>query len=550
MVGVGVEAPICLKEVLPMHKLRRLAAVGAALALLIPLAPGTAQAVTPTTSAVERGRVDRVPTPKLNWRDCEFVQCATVRLPLDYDQPDGETVDIAVTRIPARDPARRIGSLFLNPGGPGGSGAQFPIRAREWMGSEVLDRFDLIGMDPRGTNGSTTTRCFPTVRRLDRVAGTLIGMSFPVTGREESRFVSAARELARGCSGFGRRLASSISTAEVARDMDVLRRAVGDRQLTFLGFSYGTYLGQVYANMFPDRVRAIAIDGVIDPTEWVGTARTAGTPMSVRMDSTAATSAALQEVLRRCERAAEVCGVPDPRGTFARVAAALKSKPLVIEDPEGDVTLTYQQFIATAVFSLYTEEGAATIPLLAATVDQLRSPTLADARRASLSERYRRISSSVLESAAGYSNAVELVPAVMCSDSRNPHSPRTWSAMAAAEDARAPYVGRFWLWNSVYCAGQLWGAYDEDAYRGRFDTATANPVLVVGNLHDPATSYRAARSVARLLPRSRLLTSTNWGHTAYGVSACATRHVDRYLLRGSLPAQGTVCDDRPGPFEG
>lgn len=531
-----------------MPVIGRIAAVAAAVALIVPAGAATAEAA-PTTSALERSRVDRVPTPTLNWRACEYGQCATVRLPLDYDQPKGSTVDIAVTRIPARDKARRIGSLFLNPGGPGGSGAEFPSRARAWLGAEVLDRFDLIGMDPRGTNSSTTTRCFPTVRRLDRVTGTLIGMVFPLTAGEEDRFVHAARGVARGCSGFGRELAASISTAQVARDMDVVRRAVGDRQLSFLGFSYGTYLGQVYANMFPDRVRAIAIDGVIDPTEWVGTAGSRHTPMTTRMDSAAATSAALDEVLRRCDRAPARCGVDDARGTFDRVAAALRHAPLVIEDDEGGFTLTYQQFIATAVFSLYTEDGAAAIPLLAATVDQMRSSAAAGARRGSLTSAYRKLSASALESAGEYSNVVELVPAVMCSDSLNPRRTRRWSELAAPEDARAPYVGRFWLWNSVYCAGQLWGAYDEDAYRGRFDTVTAHPLLVVGNLHDPATSYRAARSVADLLPGSRLLTSTNWGHTAYGVSGCATRHVDRYLLSGVLPARGTVCDDRPGPFE-
>lgn len=532
-----------------MSLLTRLAALAATVAFVVPSSAASATAA-PATSALERARVDAVPTPALHWRTCEVGECATVTLPLDYDQPGGATVDIALSRIPARNPARRIGSLFLNPGGPGGSGVQFPARAQEWLGEEVLDRFDLIGMDPRGTNASTNTQCFPTVRLMDRVTSTLIGMSFPVTTREEIRFTAAAAVLAGSCSGFGRQVASAISTAQVARDLDVLRRALGDRQLSFLGFSYGTYLGQVYANLFPDRVRAIAIDGVIDPTAWVGTPASSNVPMTVRMDSAGASSAALQEVLARCARAGEAgCGVAEPRRVFARVAAALRVQPLVIDDGEESYAITYQQFITTVIMSLYTELGVETVPLLAATLDQLGAGSLPTARRTSLSARYQRLSAAVLDEASGYSNAVELVPAVMCSDSRNPASVLRWDALAAAEDRRAPYVGRYWLWNSVYCAGQLWHAHDEDAYAGPFTAVTANPVLVVGNLHDPATGYHAARSVARLLPRSRLLTSTNWGHTAYGVSACATRHVDAYLVRGVLPAAGTVCDDARQPFE-
>lgn len=507
-------------------------------------------AAAPTTSALERARVDAVPTPVIDWQPCNLGECATVALPLDYDDPTGDTIDIALTRIPARDPSRRIGSLFLNPGGPGASGAEFPLRATAWIGDEVRDRFDLIGVDPRGTNGSTNTQCFPTVKKLNKATSTLTDITFPVSRSEEKRFIKAATRLAKSCSRFGRAVASAISTAQVARDMDVLRRAVGDSQLTFLGFSYGTYLGQVYANMFPDRVRAIAIDAVINPVEWVGTDRTANTPMTVRMDSASSTSEALSELFRRCSAAPDRCGVTDPEGTFARVADRLRREPLVLDDAAGATTITYQRFVSSVVFALYSDVGAESIPQMAALLDQLQQPSLTPARRSQLSAAHAKTSERVLQEAAHYNNAVEQVPAIMCTDSRNPRRTSVWSALAASEDARAPYFGRFWLWNSVYCAGQLWGAYDEDAYAGPFDTVTANPILVVGSLHDPATSYRAAQATARLIPRSRLLTSTNWGHTAYGISACATAHVDRYLVVGTLPPEGMVCDDAHQPFDG
>ncbi|QIK72338.1 alpha/beta hydrolase [Propioniciclava coleopterorum] len=527
-------------------------AIAAVLALgLAPLAAPAAAASGPdVTSALERRRVDTVPTPALDWRPCEWGECARVRLPLDYDQPRGASVEVALTRIPARRPDLRIGSLFLNPGGPGMSGTQFPQRALAWLGDDVQDRFDLIGMDPRGTNDSTTSRCFRSPERLDAVTGVLTGMGFPVTDTEERDFIRGARAVATSCSGPGRQMASAMSTAQVARDMDVLRRAVGDRKLSFLGFSYGTYLGQVYANLFPDRVRALVIDGVVDPTAWVGSARTAGTPISVRMNSAPASWAALDETLRRCA-ASGACPIADPHATLARVTDALKRQPLTIDDPEnGPWELTYQQFVSTLLYSLYGEAGPEEIPGLIAMVDAMQQPEPAGraARGAGPAREYGAATRRAVQHARGYDNSLEQVPIVMCSDSRNPRRADAWERLADREDARAPYFGRHWLWGSVYCAQQHWRATDEDAYAGPFTKVTSAPVLVIGNEHDPATSYASAVAVSRLIPRSRLLSSNNWGHTAYGVSACATAHADRYLVAGTLPPAGTRCTDGAQPF--
>lgn len=540
----------------PLRQNRRpWVALALLLTLTLPTLPATtAVAASPsdTTSALERARVDAIPTPTLRWKPCDLGECATVRLPLDYDDPRGAKIDVAVTRIPARKPAERIGSLFLNPGGPGASGTEFPLRAQSWLGPDVLDRFDLIGMDPRGTNASTRSACFGSTNRLHRVTGRLMGMGFPVTAAEERQFTKDARALATSCSGHGKQLASAMSTAQVARDMDVLRRAVGDERLTFLGFSYGTHLGQVYANLFPDRIRAVAIDGVVDPRAWVGSRATASVPISVRMGSAAASSAVLNEVLRRCADNPEACPVPDPEGTFARAADALRARPLVVEDPDlGPWELTYQGFVTVVLYSLYSEQGAAEVPFLAAMVDEMtRSTGVGPARRAQLAVAYRKGVERGTRSVRAYDNTVEQVPIVMCSDGRNPARASAWAALAEREDARAPYFGRHWLWGSVFCAGQHWRAIDEDAYTGPFNKVTVVPILVVGNAHDPATAYAAARDVAALIPRSRLLSSTNWGHTAYGVSACATAHVDRYLVDGVLPLEGTTCTDGAQPFEG
>ncbi|MFD0539044.1 alpha/beta fold hydrolase [Actinomadura luteofluorescens] len=221
-----------------------------------------------TTSPVEKARADRVPTPKLDWYKCyDTAECATVRLPLDYDDPKGATTEIAVLRVRARNAKKRIGSLFVNPGGPGGQGTAIAYQAPYFLGKDVLDRFDIVGFDPRGIGFSSNVACFKSTKdQTLALAG--MNVAFPVGAKQEAAYVKSAKAVGKGCSTTGKKLAGAMSTAEAARDMDVLRRAVGDKKLSYLGFSYGTAIGQYYANMFPDRLRAVVVDGVINPVSW------------------------------------------------------------------------------------------------------------------------------------------------------------------------------------------------------------------------------------------------------------------------------------------
>ena len=200
-----------------------------------------------TTTDLEARRVDRVPTPRPDWFDCSGIfevdaECAAVELPLDYDKPKGRQTAVAVLRIKATDQERKIGTLFLNPGGPGGSGVEIAAAAPFFLGPEVLARFDIVGFDPRGVNFSDNVRCWRNAgQQSEALAG--LNLFFPWTTKEESAFVRSAKAFGRACSTTGRPLSAAMSTAEVARDMDVLRRVVKDRKLTYLGFSYGSYLG-------------------------------------------------------------------------------------------------------------------------------------------------------------------------------------------------------------------------------------------------------------------------------------------------------------------
>src|SRR5687767_1946063 len=195
----------------------------------------------------------------LEWRDCDGGECATLAVPLDYDDPEGETIGVALIRVPATDPDERIGSLLVNPGGPGASGVEFVANIGLFFPDELRERFDIVGFDPRGTGGSVPIEC---VRSLDEVLGYDYS---PDSADERDALENGVEEFTQQCEDAHGELLDHISSQETVRDMDRIREAVGDERLTYLGFSYGTYLGAVYADFFPDKVRALALDGAVDP---------------------------------------------------------------------------------------------------------------------------------------------------------------------------------------------------------------------------------------------------------------------------------------------
>lgn len=518
-----------------------------------PLAPAVQPAA--STDAAEARRVDAVPTPALDWYDCyDFAQCATVDLPLDYDEPAGETVEIGVLRVPARDPQRRIGSLFVNPGGPGVPAIDMALSGPFYLGQEIVDRFDIVGFDPRGVLSSDQVHCFDSVEAQQRAAGPLLNDSFPYGQEAEQRVIAAAKALGRACSDSGGPVAGAMSTAEVARDMDVLRRALGDEKLTYLGFSYGSALGQYYANMFPDRFRAIVVDGVINPVSWVGDESTRNITLDDRLRSADGAYRALREVFARCDAAGpEACDAAgDLEANLELATQRLKEEPLVLDG--GPQTITYSDFVEIMLSDLYAVEGPQYIVDDIALLLTLTDPgTATDQRQVAgraFTERLNQLSAE--RDARGrdfpYNNSDEAFSGVTCTDGVHPADAEAWPELTAEADRRAPYFGRAWGWSSVACASDTWTVRDEDAYVGPFNRTTGAPVLVVGNYWDPATNYDDAVGSAELLPNSRLLTSDNWGHTAYGTSDCVTTATDRYLLDGTLPGEGTVCVGDYQPF--
>lgn len=488
--------------------------------------------------------------PKVAWSPCykDFglpFECGTVQVPLDHDGPANATISIALVRLAASGPGTRIGSLFFNPGGPGGSGVDFLLGIAPLVPLPLRAQFDLIGFDPRGIARSTAVRCFGNSRQW---AGLFTPFPFPVTPAEELVWAAADRYLVDACDQRAANIADHMATADVARDLDLLRQAVGDQLLTYVGYSYGSYLGVTYANLFPNNFRALVVDGVLDPVAWSTGApgQAAALPFSTRLRSDAGAAATLEEFFRLCDAGGPNCAFAGAAAArFAALAADLRAQPHVVVNPATGqpVPFSYADLVANALGAMYDSFSWPAFARFLAYIEANAEPAAIGAQ---LSTLHRELGLITKRGFPRYRNGPEGGTNVLCSDSDNPDSYAAWSAAAAASEAQFGYFGRLWTWISSPCVN--WPSADADRYMGPFDAQTMNPVLVVGNQFDPATRYEGAVTVHDLLPNSSLLTLHAWGHTSLFLSTCATVHTTRYLLTGVVPPIGTVCEQDIVPF--
>lgn len=492
------------------------------------------------------------PVPQLDWGPCigatpeetqqlSDYECTTAAVPLSYRNPRGPQIELALGRLPAANPAAKLGSLFWNPGGPGAPGKIPPP-----FSAALHERFDLVGFDPRGVGESTALRCFAS----NEQAIELFGFEFPITRAQELDVIRRSVTGTRLCAQNGGPVMSHMATGNVARDLELLRQAVGDKQLTFLGFSYGTHIGAVYANLFPQRVRALALDAVIDPVEWT-TGESPGEreiPVEFRAGAFIGSYDALQTFLAACardDRCAFADGHPNLLRKYDRLLKRLRRDPLELFDPSGQpFVVTYQVAVYTTLGGLYdpaasTELGMILQDLWTATQDRRRQIRL---ERAIV--RPRRALVRQAEPYLGF----EWGPAVQCTDSDNPSNPFVWPFWAHKADRIGPYFGSAWLYFALPCA--TWPVRDPDRYTGPWNRHTANPVLLIGNrLGDPATPYEDAVSTQRRMANARLLTLNSYGHTAFTQSGCVVAAVERYLIEQQPPPHGTVCEPDFAPFD-
>jgi pimeloyl-ACP methyl ester carboxylesterase len=490
-------------------------------------------------SAASARSAATVAVPRLVWHRCASpaqrgFQCASARVPLDYSNPRGPTIRLAVIRHRASDRAHRIGTLFFNPGGPGAAGTVFlPLLVESFPPAlqALAARFDIASWDPRGVGSSTAVRCLPTaageMRFLD---GMLPGASFPVGRAEMDRWLARYRSFDRLCARRNRDLLRHVSAADTARDLDRLRAAVGDRRLSYLGYSWGTFLGATYANLFPGRVRALVLDGNLNPRAYVGRQLRANRG---RFLSTDLRQRSDQGSARDLNAFLELCGATDAAhcAFSAGSAAATQAQYVALlqrlrTDPQS-AQVTYAEVVAATGSALESTAWADLATLLQQLLTTGQVPTASGA--------------------SAPPQSVGQTFAIRCSESPNPGPAGFRSLDRFAFDRSGP-IGPWWLWTSVACAN--WSASAADRYAGPWNRRTANPVLVVGNTDDPNTPYEGAVAMARQLARARLLTLDGYGHTSGAdPSACVFRAYVAYLVGLRLPPRGTVCQPDRAPFD-
>ncbi|MCG8920480.1 alpha/beta hydrolase [Actinokineospora sp. PR83] len=474
--------------------------------------------------------------------------CARHPVPIDPARPQRGTVELALMRRAADNPDTRIGSLFLNPGGPGGSGYKLPQAMKNYLSPEVLSRFDLIGFDPRGVGRSSPVRCFTTQEDNDALNARI--SAIPLTEEQERSTNAAYGDYGRACGQLGGPLLNHMSTEHVARDLELLRAGVGDAKLNFLGFSYGTLIGATYANLFPQNARAIVLDGNVDPL-----LRTTN-GLEYDRQRTEGFELALDELLTQCDSAGPAaCAFSgDAKAKFTELRdTAERDGTLRFPALSPDWRMTFEaftNFMSTAVYNQAVELPTVAI-LLQSAYDALH-PSGARARTAAtpaitLPPNAFEPSRDILPDSPYTSD--DSYSAVNCTDKPFLHWPGLVPPIADAWDRAMPTFGRGLAWGDPgICVQWPFAARWAERYTGPWNRSTPNPVLLVGNTHDPATRYAFSQRMSTRLGNARLVTVEAIGHTILGRSTCADRIATDYLINLAAPAKGTVCQPNEVAF--
>ncbi|MDP3968984.1 MAG: alpha/beta hydrolase [Nocardioides sp.] len=458
--------------------------------------------------------LDRYYEQQLAWRECgERFECARLTVPLDYERPDGRTIEIAVLRDGADDPDNRIGSLVVNPGGPGASGTQFAAQSSLVIGGEVRRAYDIVGFDPRGVGSSAAIDCVDD-EQLDAL---LAADPLPDSPAEEREVRRINEEFAQGCLDRSPDLVRHVSTREAARDIDVLREALGEDRLTWYGASYGTFLGATYAELFPERVGRMVLDGAVDPTR------------SVREQSLAQArgfETALRAYVENCTSERECFlgdDVDEGVATIADLIDGLDDDPLAVGERELTVGNAFYGLIAP----LYNRDYWSYLDMGLQGLQDDNGTLLL-----SLFDAYASRGPN------GYlTNSMEALVAINCLDDGRFVPAAEVEAEYAAFEKVSPTFGRIFAEGLSGC--EDWPVRGDDP-PDRLTAAGAEPILVTGTTRDPATPLEWAEALAEQLESGILLRRDGDGHTAYGAgNPCVDDTIEGYLVEGRVP-DGTV----------
>lgn len=458
---------------------------------------------------------------KLTWHPCGApgFECSTMKVPFSYQKPMDGDIKLAVSRKKATGPGKRIGSLLVNPGGPGSSAIQY-LQGYAGIGypAAVRARDDMVAVDPRGVAHSQPVECL-TDRQMD--AYTQVDET-PDNNSEIKKVTTSFKDYARSCEKHSAKILPHVSTVEAARDMDVLRAVLGDKKLHYVGASYGTLLGATYAGLFPDRVGRMVLDGAMDPSL---------SSLTMNRDQTAGFETAFKSFATDCITHKNcpigTKSVADASRRMESFFASLDAKPI----PTGQSRKLTESLGTTGVISAMYDE--ASWPQLHTALSQAMSGN--GAGLLALSDAYFERASN-----GSYANLMAANAAVNCLD-----LPPAFSGPAAVKAAlpsfkkASPVFGEGFAWAALNCA--YWPVHATGTPH-RIVAKGAVPIVVVGTLRDPATPYKWAKSLAAQLDSGTLLDYDGDGHTAYGRgSDCIDTAINTYLLEGTPPKNGKRC---------
>jgi pimeloyl-ACP methyl ester carboxylesterase len=525
------------------------AAAAGLLAALVPATMGTASAAPASSqaSAVQVPSPGAPPVPVLDWRSCDGgYHCATARVPLDYRHPGGTKISIAVIRHQATDPAHRLGTLFVNYGGPEEQIEPF-VSGFTALPAQLRARYDITTYDPRGFGFSTAVRCFSSVTAENSFLASL--PPFPVGAQQDAAWERTYARFDAQCIQRNGSLLDHVTTADTARDMNLLRQAVGAPRLNYLGASYGTLLGAIYANLFPAATGHMVFDGTVDPVAWTSPGIL---PSSLRAGKDLATAAALHSYLDLCGQA-PVSACPFSAGTpaateakFATLEKILQQHPVNFGTPPQ--AITYADLLTSIPLGNPDQWQGSTVLLQQLWADASSPSGTAPSPVAPSPEATPAASAAPVDASAGVYTGPDQAYAVSCTDESGPRSVGDYAAAARLGEARAGGYGLFWAWQEEACAN--WPTAAPDQYTGPWNRRTASTILVMSLTGDPVTPYQNGVAMTRDLASARLLTINGFGHTELlngNPSACAAHYEVSYLTTGALPPAGTVCSQNP-PF--
>ncbi|MBT2365218.1 alpha/beta fold hydrolase [Streptomyces sp. ISL-10] len=467
----------------------------------------------PAPSEAEGGGPKPSPLPGGTTWECSFLDA-----PLDWDEPDGETIELALIRARARDTANRIGSLVFNFGGPGGSGvATLPAAAMDYGALQA--RYDLVSFDPRGVGRSVPVECLDDRQMDEYVAED----ATPDDAAEEEEFAGNVRRFSESCEENSGHELPHVGTIDAARDMDLIRQVLGDDKLHYFGISYGTELGGVYAHLFPKRVGRAVFDAVVDPNE---------NSEQGSLGQAEGFQLALTNFLKDCVERGDDCRLPgstvqEIQNWIIGFLGGLDSKPI---PGIGERKLTQSQALNGIAQTLYSREYW---ELLEQGLDE------AEGGNGALLMAFSDAMTGRSENGR-YSNIQAAGTAIRCVDSKARYTLEQTKAKLPAFRKASPVFGEFLAWGLMGCTDWpvqgTWSHPDVSA-------PGAAPIVVIGNTGDPATPYEGAKAMAEALGKGVgiQVTYRGQGHGAYGNSACVDRAVDDYLLNGRVPKDGTVC---------